>query len=149
MKVNNILIVDDDSEDSEFFTMVVNKIDPDINIMVACSRDELFEQLNKTTPDLLFIDSFIQHHSGVSSIMEIRKDQNWKNLPVIMYTGATDRKNISNAFKAGACAYIVKPATIHEIQQVLQEVLQKDWKQKDLPKQYYIENRFKEYIEPV
>lgn len=147
MKVNNILIVDDDSEDSEFFTMVVNKIDPGINIMVAGSRDELFEHLNKTTPDLLFIDSFIQHHSGVTSIMELRKDENWKHLPVIMYTGAADMKNINNAFKAGACAYIVKPATMSEIRQVLQEVLEKDWQQKNLPKQYYIDKEFRDFNE--
>ena len=145
MNVQNILIVDDDNEDSEFFTMVVNKIDPDINVMVASSKDELFTQLNKLTPDLLFIDSFIQHHSGVASIREIKKDATWQNVPVIMYTGAADMKNISNAFQAGASSYIVKPPTLTEIQVVLQEVLTRDWKAEDVPKQYYKNNEFREY----
>ena len=142
MQVQNILIVDDDEDDSEFFTMVVNQIDPDIKVRVASSKDELFKHLRNIIPDLLFIDSFIQNHSGVTSIGEIRNDINFRHMPVIMYTGASDMKNIVNAFNAGASAYIVKPHTIEEIREVLQIVLNKNWNQLDIPKQYYIDKQF-------
>lgn len=147
MKVENILIVDDDNEDSEFFTLVVNQIDPAIKVEIATNRDELFEHLRNKIPDLLFIDSFIQQHSGVSSISEIKNDRNWHNLPVIMYTGASDKRNITSAFNAGASAYIIKPQTTSEIKKALQFVFNKDWKQPGLPKHFYMDNSFVIYPE--
>lgn len=147
MQVKNILIVDDDNEDSEFFTTVVQQINPGIEVQVATSKKGLFEKLEQQVPDLLFIDSFLQKDSGHSSIKEMKEDPRFRTLPVVMYTGAADMKNIKLAFEAGASVYIVKPHTLSEIKSVLQTVLQKPWDDPHLPKQYYLNNTFIEFSE--
>ena len=63
MQVKQILIVDDDAEDSEFFTIAVSQVDPTIQVAVTNSKEGLFHQLRRGSPCILFIDSFIHYES--------------------------------------------------------------------------------------
>ena len=144
MQLKNILIVDDDPDDREFFKMVMEQISPEINVSAVSTNEELFLHLERHTPDLLFVDAFIQHESGVASILAIRKENRFKRLPVIMYTGATDLQNVANAFAAGASAYVVKPHSLAGIKSVLQTTLQQDW-EKPTKKQYYLDGKFYDF----
>lgn len=144
MQIKNILIVDDDPEDSDFFKTVVNQINQGIKVITASSKKELFLSLEQNTPDLLFIDSFIQFDSGLASIPEIRGANNFQHLPIIMYTGSADLKNINAAFAVGASAYIVKPHSLAEIKSVVQKVLEQDWT-KPIQRQYYVDGKFYDF----
>lgn len=143
MKIKNILLVDDDVEDSEFFTSVVQQIDPAIIVMIASSKEELFQHLQKDKPHIIFMDSFLQNESGQQSIQEIRAHPDFTQLPIIMYTGASDADSITSAFKIGASFYIVKPHSLAEIKKVLQIILHEDWDVSNSPqKQYYMNQQF-------
>lgn len=144
MKVKNILLVDDDGEDREFFTNVICQIDPEINVSTAASKQELFSELEKLPPDLLFIDSFLNYESGISGITEIRSRPDFKQLPIIMYSGSADTRNMKQAFQAGASLYVVKPQSIQEMKCVLQGVLTIDWDQRETTlHEYYIDGILK------
>lgn len=145
MQPKNILIVDDDMEDCEFFTFVVKQINPEITVSTVSSNEELFLHLEQKLPDLLFVDSFIQHESGLASIEKLRKSDRFLNLPIIMYTGSDDLQNVSNAFSAGASSYIVKPPILKEIKAVLENTLHQNW-EKSTPKQYYLDGRFHDFL---
>ncbi len=148
MNINKILIVDDDVVDTEFFSIVVNEIDPTIEVICAHSKDSLFENLNKEVPDLLFIDSFINHESGHTGIQQIKADPAFANVPVIMYTGASYPESISKAFKAGAASYIVKPPSLSEIKKVLLNIFATNWgKDGFAPRQYYYDHCFHSFKE--
>ena len=144
MPPKNILIVDDDPDDCEFFTMVMEQINPGMNVLAVSSTEELFLHLEKHIPDLLFVDAFIQNESGFASILKIRNESEFKQLPVIMYTGSADLQNVANAFAAGASAYIIKPHTLSEIKSVLQTTLQQNW-DKPILKQYYLDGKFHDF----
>ncbi len=141
MQPKNILIVDDDLEDCEFFTLVVKQIHPDIIVSIVSSTEELFLHLEQQTPDFLFVDAFIQHQSGLASIQKIRNNNKFNHVPIVMYTGSDDLQNVTNAFAAGASSYIVKPHTLSEIKSVLEMILHQDW-EKPRPKQYYLDGKF-------
>ncbi len=143
MLIKNILLVDDDAEDSEFFTTVVQQMSREIKVTVASKKEELFEYLHQDKPDIVFIDSFLQNESGHQSIQQIRANPGFAQLPVIMYTGATDTKSITSAFEMGASSYIVKPHSLAEIKKVLQILLHIDWDVNSSPqKQYYVNQQF-------
>ncbi|HYE54234.1 MAG TPA: response regulator [Chitinophagaceae bacterium] len=147
MQVSKILIVDDDPEDREFFTIVIKQIDAAIEVKAASNRNELFRHLAREVPHLLFIDSFIQHESGHTSIAEIRANARFNNLPIIMYTGSAEKKNIAMAFESGATAYVVKPHSLAEIQSVLQQIIHSDWTEaSSWHKQYYLDGKFRGFI---
>ncbi len=145
MDINHILIVDDDADDSEFFTTAVHQINPSINVAEAFSKEDLFQQLGEAVPDLLFIDSFLQQETGQAAIEILRTNAAFARLPIIMYTGSSDAKSIRTAFAAGASAYIVKPNTLSEIRSVLQQVLNKDWKEAGAFKQVYSGGQFRNF----
>ena len=143
MVIKNILIVDDDAEDIEFFTTAVQQIDPVMAVKVAFDKEELFLHLHNHKPDIVFIDSFLQNESGHHSIQEIRDLPGLTTLPIIMYTGASVAESITLAFEMGASAYIVKPHSLAEIKKVLQIFLHKDWHANSSPqKQYYADRQF-------
>jgi DNA-binding response OmpR family regulator len=143
MLIKNILLVDDDAEDSEFFSTVVQQMSREIRVTVASKKEELFQHLQQDKPEIVFIDSFLQNESGLQSIQEIRATPGFAQLPVIMYTGASDAKSISSAFEMGASSYIVKPHSLAEIKKVLQIILHKDWDVNSSPqKQYYMNQQF-------
>jgi CheY-like chemotaxis protein len=144
MQVKKIFLVDDDPEDCGFFTSVAAQISPQLQVHVATSKEQLFQYLKQDVPDLLFMDSFIQNESSLASIREIRNRPHYHHLPIIMYTGSTDIKNIANAFEAGATTYIVKPHTLAGIKTVLQNMLNNNWTKasSNIAKQYYLDGRF-------
>ena len=145
MQVHKILIVDDDSDDSEFFTEVIHEINPSIEVKITDSKHGLFNELSRETPDLIFIDSLIQNESGIDGIKELKSDINLSGIPVIMYTGSSDTRNIATAMKAGAVAYITKPDTMDGIRQVLNKVLHRDWVKQPKPQQVFINGAFRDY----
>jgi len=143
MPIKNILLVDDDEEDSEFFTAVVQQLAPAISVTVASNKKELFQYLQQHKPQIVFIDSFLQNESGHLSIQEIRAHPGFTQLPIIMYTGAADAESITSAFEMGASSYIVKPHSLAEIKKVLQIILHKDWDvSSSQQKQYYMNQQF-------
>ncbi|HEX2533391.1 MAG TPA: response regulator [Chitinophagaceae bacterium] len=145
--IRHILFADDDADDSEFFTLVLGQIDPKVTVSVATSREELFSSLDQSVPDLLFLDSFLQNDSGIASIEELRRNERYAGIPVVMYTGSSDMNNIRSAFRAGAHVYVVKPSTTREIKQVLESLLQRNWAESSPRPQFYLQDRFQEYRE--
>lgn len=146
MNIKRILVVDDDPEDSEFFITVVHQIDPSIKVAEALTKEEMFRQLNQDIPDLIFIDSFLQQDSGLEIIKSLSSNPSFTGLPVIMYTGSSDHKNIRAAFAAGASSYIIKPHSPAEIKAVLQKLFDMNWNAGNaVVKQYYSDQQFQSF----
>ncbi len=67
MAIKNILLVDDDAEDSEFFATVVQRMDPAIRVTVASNKEELFHHLQQDKPGIVFIDSFLKTNQAIKA----------------------------------------------------------------------------------
>lgn len=144
MTVRNIVFVDDDHEDSEFFSTALRQLDPEINVSVAFNADEMYQCLDNQVPDLLFLDSFLQEQSGHDYIEAIRKRPGCQHLAVVMYTGAAAINLVSTAFNAGANAYLVKPHSLPEIKKMMVTLLQllQDGQLSTLKGMYYLDGKF-------
>ena len=145
MENKSVLIVDDDSDDQEFFTSVINEINPAIEVRVTDSKSGMFTELDKSLPDLIFMDSLIQNESGVAGIRQLKSSPELKQIPVIMYTGSSDDRNVTTAFEAGAVGYITKPDTYAAIKKVMQQVLYRNWENPGLKPVIYNGNEFIDY----
>jgi CheY-like chemotaxis protein len=144
--IRHIMLADDDMEDRELFALVVAEIDPSIRVSLVGSKTELLHHLEETVPDLLFLDSFLQHESGLTSIGEIRKLPAQTNLPIVMYTGSSRKEDIHTAFAHGASAYVVKPGTMKQIRAVVTHLMQQNWSEPlGVKQQYYLSERFEDH----
>ena len=74
-------------------------------------------------PDIIFLDLNMPVMHGLECLQAIRKSENCKNLPIIIYSTSTHHKDIEDTFAAGANGYLSKPNNYTELKQILKVIL--------------------------
>ncbi|HEX8039127.1 MAG TPA: response regulator [Chryseosolibacter sp.] len=122
-----ILAVDDDEEDIEIFMEAVRDIDSSIVCMVARSADEALAILNSDMdlPAFIFLDVNMPKVDGNICLREIKKDKRFSNIPVIMYSTYTGKREME-AYRQLGVGYLVKQNSYNELVNELRRVLGKD-----------------------
>ena len=99
-----ILYVDDDAEDIEIFKDAVTAVDPSIQYIAARSGKDLFELLNQesVTPDHIILDINMPGMDGKACLSEIRKQEKFDHINVIVYSTNSFPKDIEQIQSLGA-----------------------------------------------
>ena len=122
-----IYLADDDSDDRDFFADAMAEIDPDVILKQAYDGMDLMDNLlgNSDTepPEFIFLDINMPRKSGFECLEEIRKQDNLKQLNVVMLSTSNDPENIQRALELGATFYAVKPSCFERLKSMLEEVL--------------------------
>ncbi len=69
---------------------------------------EGFETAVKENPDIIFLDVMMPKMNGLELIEALKKNENTKNIPVIILSNFSDEKLAKEAMMKGAVAYIIK-----------------------------------------
>ncbi len=122
----NILLADDDTDDCNFFKEALQALPITTQLNTVRNGDELMSYLNENIerlPHVLFLDINMPRKNGLECLAEIKKNEQLKDLPVVMYStsGAYDKINI--LFKTGADVYIRKPSNFAQLVQVIHHAL--------------------------
>lgn len=122
-----ILYVDDDLDDLEFFENAMRRLDRQVELFN--SSTDFLQSLNslQQLPDLVFLDLNMPTKNGFEVLQQIRSQERFKNLPLIIYSTAGDSATVDRCRKNGATLYIRKPTSIAALQQVLRQVFAIDW----------------------
>ncbi len=80
--------------------------------------------LQEEKPDLILLDIRMNPMDGLETLSEIRKMNDRSDIPVIMLTGAEDKKTVIESAKLGICDYILKPFVDDELRNRIQRVFQ-------------------------
>jgi CheY-like chemotaxis protein len=112
-----ILHVDDDSEDSEFFCEALREIDASTQFRTASNGREALKSLNSSTdlPDYIFLDINMPLMDGKTCLAEMKKNNRFKNIPVIMYSTTSDTNEIRECYKLGASDFLIKPNDFNKL----------------------------------
>ena len=78
----------------------------------------LFEEI-----DLVLLDWNMPEMSGYDVLVEIKNNDRYKDIPVMMVTTESQKTSIVAAIRAGADNYLTKPFTIDELQTKIIECL--------------------------
>ncbi len=83
-----ILVVDDDDSTVKFLSAALeeNGYEP----VGACNGAEGFEKIQSERPDLVILDVMMPKKTGFVLFKQLRRDEKYKDLPVIMLTGVAD-----------------------------------------------------------
>jgi CheY-like chemotaxis protein len=85
-----ILAIEDDLDDVDFFCEAVKVIDPKIQCIFARDGVEALSILDNTIPDLIFLDLNMPIMDGETCLMEIKKKEYLKEIPVVIYSTAPE-----------------------------------------------------------
>ncbi len=103
-----VLIVDD----SKTMRLIVGKIlkECGYETQEAGNGKEALEILEKD-PSFSFVmaDWNMPEMNGYDMVCAIKKDERFKNLPIIMVTTETEAANVQKAIEAGASDFVTKP----------------------------------------
>ena len=105
-----ILIVDDLVENIQVLISIFEKIEPNFVLYQATNTELALIIAKKTKPDIIISDWDMPLKDGITLIKELKKDNELKNIPVIMATGVmTTVGHLQAALDAGAADYLRKP----------------------------------------
>jgi two-component system chemotaxis response regulator CheY len=75
----------------------------------AANGREALNFLGRGRYDLLITDWNMPEMSGLDLVLEVRRTEPIKKLPILMITTVSAKEDIVNALKAGVNNYVVKP----------------------------------------
>ena len=100
MKGPKILIVDDDVDHTKSIQVILES--KDYNVVTACDRNEGMEKIKQEKPDLIILDVMMTTwHDGFEMSRELKKDQQFKEIPILMLTGVKERTGLGFKSTAG------------------------------------------------
>ena len=94
---------------------------------VAVARDgaEAVEMANSELPDLIIMDILMPKMDGGEATKQIRKNPKTQAIPVLAATAKALPEDRERCLESGCDAYIAKPFSYKELQDVIEKLLKK------------------------
>ncbi|MCS7223677.1 MAG: response regulator [Armatimonadetes bacterium] len=116
-----MLVVDDDEAIIELLRFLFEE--DGLVVQAARNGREALRSLGSELPDLVILDLRLPGLSGLEILREIREDEKWQDLPVIILTVDSSPQTMLEGWKLGVYAYFVKPFDPDEVIHVARRVL--------------------------
>ncbi len=104
-----VLVVDDDVKTVTFLSAALEE--NGYEAVGAHNGQEGLEKIKSEHPDLVILDVMMPKKTGFVLFKQIRRDDNFKELPVIMLTGNSEDDNVKRAMELGIKGYLLKPVS--------------------------------------
>jgi CheY-like chemotaxis protein len=141
--LHHVVLADDDRDHGLLFHYVLKKVDPSQSLTIVKDGGELMDLLSQHTPDILFLDLNMPGKNGFECLSDIRKQERFKQLTIVVYSSSTHMTDIQKSYLHQADLYMVKPFNSFHLQNALESILTMEWKEKQSDcKYYFMNNRF-------
>lgn len=125
-----VVLADDDEDDRLFFTEAFDELKIKTNVKTYKDGVALMEALNlpdAVLPNILFLDLNMPKKSGLECLIDIKKNERFKDIAIAIYSTSASEEDIENTFVNGANIYIKKPNDFKDLKKVLSEVVTMNW----------------------
>jgi CheY-like chemotaxis protein len=119
------LLVDDDLDDTEMFCEALASIDNSIVCHCAGNGQEALQTLNTLyeKPNIIFLDVNMPVMNGWQCLKHLKEDERYKQIPVIIVSTSSHKRESEIAADLGALCYLTKPNDFDELTIVLQVIV--------------------------
>lgn len=119
--MNRILVCDDDPGVLEVIKIILeeNKFE----VITATNGKGIQKMIAQTRPDILFLDIWMPGIDGKEITKLLKKDEQFKDMPIIIVSALNDTKDIAK--EVGADGFLSKPFTIADLLGIVEKNLQK------------------------
>ena len=120
----SILIIDDEPDTLTYFSSLLQ--DEGFETRTAENGDRGIEMVKESRPDLITLDITMPESSGVRCYRELRSNEEWKSIPVVMITGVSEkfRGFISSRRQVPPPdGYLTKPVDEKELLELIHKLL--------------------------
>ncbi|BDU26266.1 response regulator [Flavobacterium johnsoniae] len=126
MPYKNILLIDDDSDDTLFFIEALSTLSSEVNCRTMHNPFKAWEELQvlEELPDIIFLDYNMPMISGLEFIKRMQQAERLKHIEVIMLSTPPEQVMLPWLYRNNiSVKYISKPAGIQELQEILPGIL--------------------------
>ncbi|MBA3664624.1 MAG: response regulator [Bacteroidetes bacterium] len=117
----NILLIDDDEDDHEIFFSAVADVTDGVTCTGISDATTALQKLKdkELNPEVIFLDLNMPVMSGQEFLIEIKKNQALKHIPVIIYSTSSHLPTIKLTKELGAADFITKPQKYEQLVKIL------------------------------
>lgn len=122
----NLLLADDDKDDCLFFKDALEELPVTAELTTVHNGEQLMQLLTERMgelPSVLFLDLNMPRKNGFECLSEIKLNEQFKDLPVIIFSTSFDQDVVNLLYKKGGQYYIRKPAEFSQLKKVILEAL--------------------------
>src|SRR5215510_2070775 len=116
-----ILIAEDFEENRVALKLILKHTGFDV--IESQDGQQAIEAVRREKPDLVLMDITLPVIDGLQATREIRNDEKFERLPIIIISAHDDDEVRRQADEAGASGYISKPVEIEELKKLIEGCL--------------------------
>jgi len=123
---HKILLVEDDKDDQFFFKEAIKELELTLEYGIASNGLEALDYLKKVIPlpSLIFLDLNMPMMNGFECLEQLKKTNEYKEIPVIIFTTSNHPKDEERTLEMGAKMFITKPCDFNDLKNILQAIFQ-------------------------
>jgi DNA-binding response OmpR family regulator len=116
-----VLVADDDDDVLELVAFRLERAG--YEVITARDGEEALRAARENTPALAVLDVMMPKMTGYDVTRALRKDEQTRQMPVILLTARVQEADVNRGFDAGADDYIRKPFSPQELRARIEAVL--------------------------
>lgn len=122
-KKDVVLYIEDNKANVELLANIIDELVPNVELISDIYGLKTIELAKKHQPAIIFLDSHLPDIQGKQVLIDIKKNDNLRNIPVVILSADALPQQIDDLMKFGAADYITKPIDIHRIVKLIQKLL--------------------------
>jgi len=124
-------MVEDDPKDVELTLTALDDYKLANEVVVTRDGEEALDYLycrgkfktrSSDNPAVLLLDLKLPKVDGLEVLQQIKSDEKFKMIPVVVLTSSHEEKDMVASYKLGVNAYVVKPVDFHEFVNAVKEL---------------------------
>lgn len=128
VRINNILLAEDDDDDFYIFNCAVSSLIKSVHILRTANGVMLSSILqSQIHQDVIFLDINMPYKNGITCLKEIRSNPTFDNTRVIIYTTANHTREIELCYTLGATFYVIKPMSFSLTNSQLKDLFKNEY----------------------
>lgn len=104
--MSKVLVVEDDKFLCKAYKLKLEK--EGFEVTLAEDGEEALKALGESKPDAILLDLVMPKMDGFATLVEIKKKDEWKKIPVIVASNLGQKEDRDRAEEAGADDFVVK-----------------------------------------
>ena len=92
-------------------------------VSIAVSAEQAFKSIARNMPDIILLDYEMPFVNGVEVLNQLRANSNTKDIPIIFFTGSSDREVVERLVGLKPDGYLLKPPNKKRMLSIIERTL--------------------------
>jgi len=101
-----VLLVEDDPFIRDIYQVKFSQ--EGFEVIVVDNGIKALKKLEQIIPNIILLDIIMPYMDGLETLKNIKSNEDWKKIPIIMLTNISEKEKISESEKYGVSNYLIK-----------------------------------------